>query len=201
MKSKWKPIATIALALSLAGTGVVYAASWRDTAVGVSVNGSRVSFGDGVGAHLVEGSVVLPLRKMADSLLAMVSWQSGEAKIYRPNVHLVVAEEVTREGDSYTIEHPFGKISQGSRKKFTVFAQIDGLRTDIESFRLRVLTPGGAVADDSGALQAGSSVNNFWSLYGFKVDFDSAGEYKVQMLMKLPGEAETVVAEKAILCE
>lgn len=200
MKFKLKPIAAFALALSFFGTGVVYA-SWRDNAVNVSVNGSRMSFAEGVGAHMVEGSVVLPLRKTAEALGAMVSWNSGEAQIYRPNVHLVVAEEVTLKGDAYTIHHPFGKIPKGSQKRFTVFAQVDGLSAEIESFRLRILAPDGSDAGEPRKPIPGASTNNFWILDNFKIDFDSQGEYKVQMLMKLNGEPETVVSEKAIASE
>src|SRR5665647_34482 len=63
----------------------------------VFVNDSEVIFKDGeVPAIVIDGSTVLPIRKVAEKLQAIVEWkpETMTANIYKPNVHMFVSEDV-----------------------------------------------------------------------------------------------------------
>lgn len=176
--------------------------AWANAVVRVQINGTPLEF-DGSAARLTDEGVMVPLRRISEALGALVQWdgEKAAANLYKPNVHLLVAEDVTREGDGYVIRRPFGRIESGLQKKFSVLVQVDNLKTGLESFRVRVVDPKGETVGDSRDLSAANVKDNFWVRSDFQISFDRKGEYRVQFLAKLPGGSYTTVSEKAIVAE
>jgi len=185
-------------ALLLAGSGV----AWADAVVRVHLNGTTLEF-DGADARLTPDGVMVPLRRISEALGALVVWDGDNttANLYKPNVHLLVAEDVSREGDGYVIRRPFGRIESGLQKKFSVLVQVDNLKTNLESFRVRVVDPKGETVGDSRDLSAAGVKDNFWVRSDFQISFNRKGEYRVQFLAKLPGGSYATLSEKAIVAE
>lgn len=208
---KAKRLLTLMLAFTVLGVGAVAAGSpWGEykgfSKVKLNLNNSEVSLGD-VPAFIVDGSVVTPIRKLTDSLRALVNYNSttGVVDIYNPNVHMFVAEEVLKDKDKDKgpiLKNTFGEVKKGKSVEFVVFAQVDSLETDIHSFKVQILDPQGAVVNSSDDVILEEQKESFWYPWPFKVSFDTVGKYKVQFLMKLKEDAPfTVISEKVINCE
>ena len=90
---------------------------------------------------IVDGNTVLPLRAMSDALQALVKWDNSNktAYLYKPNVHMFFTTEVRK--DSAIV--PFGVVEHGKEADFIVFAQVDNLKTSINSVRVSVVSPSG----------------------------------------------------------
>lgn len=200
---KLKRLAALTATLVVLGAGIVYASSpWGDyqgyDKVRVLINNEEVSTGD-VPAFMIDGRVVLPLRELADSLQTIVNWDesSKTAYMYKPNVHMFVAKELAKDDSPKT---PFGKVSKGNKLDFVVTAQVDSLTTPIQSFKIDLVSPEGAIIRTTNAVTLQDSQDSFWYSWPLEgVSFDSVGTYKVQFKIKLDDVHDySIASEKTI---
>ncbi|WP_159887669.1 stalk domain-containing protein [Paenibacillus puerhi] len=197
---------TMVLSLSLFGTaGVLASSAWGDfegyAKVRLLVNDEERAFSsDEVPSFLVKGSAVLPARVLSETLQSIVKWDNGSktVSVYKPNVHMVVAKTV---GDDYSIQKPFGGVKKGDRLDFAVFAQVDGLKTSIYSFRIAIVSPGGEQVKAREEIVDGPK-NSFWYTWPFNVTFSESGPYKVVFSIKPSADSDyVVISEKSILSD
>jgi hypothetical protein len=203
---KAKKLLILVLVFSALSVGAVFAAApWGEyqgfSKVKVNINNTELAFAD-VPAFLTGGRVVLPLRQMADSLQALIRWNNSTqvVDVYKPNVHIFVAKEVTKD---YVTKQPFGKVQLGDTLNFVVFAQVDNLETRVHSFKIEVLDPYGNLAAEPKVTVLEEQKESFWYPWPFTVSFDAYGKYKVRFSMKL-NETDsdyTVISEKVIVSE
>ncbi|SDC78081.1 Copper amine oxidase N-terminal domain-containing protein [Paenibacillus sp. UNCCL117] len=197
---------TMMLSLSLFGaTGALASSMWGDfegyAKVRLIVNEEEKEFGSNeVPGFLVKGSAVLPARILSEKLQSIVKWdnESKTVSVYKPNVHMVVAKTV---GDDYSIQKPFGGVKKGDRLDFAVFAQVDGLKTPIYSFRIAIVSPSGEQVKAREEIVDGPK-SSFWYTWPFNVTFSESGPYKVVFSIKPSSDSEYVaVSQKSILSD
>ncbi|KRF32094.1 stalk domain-containing protein [Paenibacillus sp. Soil787] len=190
----------------LSTAAVVASSIWGDfkgnNIARLIVNEETVEFGDAdVPPLIVDGKTVLPLRAVSDALQALVKWDNSNktAYLYKPNVHMFFTTEVRK--DSAIV--PFGVVERGKEADFIVFAQVDNLKTSINSVRVSVVSPSGKSVITPVVKSISESKESFWlkvPLYG--VSFDEAGTYVVKFAMKQDGSNDySVVSEKQIQSE
>lgn len=190
----------------LSTAAVVASSIWGDfkgnNIARLIVNEETVEFGDSdVPPLIVDGKTVLPLRAVSDALQALVKWDNSNktAYLYKPNVHMFFTTEVRK--DSAIV--PFGVVERGKEADFIVFAQVDNLKTSINSVRVSVVSPSGKSVITPVVKSISESKESFWlkvPLYG--VSFDEAGTYVVKFAMKQDGSNDySVVSEKQIQSE
>ncbi|KQX64648.1 MULTISPECIES: stalk domain-containing protein [unclassified Paenibacillus] len=190
----------------LSTAAVVASSIWGDfkgnNIARLIVNEETVEFGDSdVPPLIVDGKTVLPLRAVSDALQALVKWDNSNktAYLYKPNVHMFFTTEVRK--DSAIV--PFGVVERGKEADFIVFAQVDNLKTSINSVRVSVVSPSGKSVITPVVKSISESKESFWlkvPLYG--VSFNEAGTYVVKFAMKQDGSNDySVVSEKQIQSE
>jgi hypothetical protein len=198
---------TLVLSLSLFGTAGVYAGSlWGDyegfSKVKTVINNVENQFKDGEApSFLIKGNAVFPIRVLSESLQSLVRWDNAKntVSIYKPNVHMFVAEKVN---DDYSVKSPFGKVPTGKKIDFAVFAQVDSLKTPFYSFKISIQAPSGEQAVAPHEKVVNGSKENFWYPWPFSVPFNESGEYVIKFSIKLDeGGDYTVVSEKVIVSE
>ncbi|TVY06729.1 stalk domain-containing protein [Paenibacillus cremeus] len=203
---KVQRLLTLALSLSLFGaTGAVASSMWGDyegfSKARVMINNEEKSFSDSdTPAFLIKGSAVLPVRVLSETLHALVKWDSSTntVNIQKPNVHMFVAKKVDND---YSIKQPFGGVKKGDRLDFAVFAQVDSLKTPINSFKISIVSPSGEQVAVHEKVVGGQR-ESFWYPWPFNVTFSEAGNYVVKFSIKQDeGGDYTVVSEKVILSE
>jgi len=199
---KAKKLLILTLTFSVLGVSAVVASSPLGDFKGfpiakVSVNNSEVATGS-VPAFIVDGQTVVPLGVVSRSLQAFLRWNpaANEAVIYKPNVHMFVGKEVTKDG---SVKQSFGKVPQGDTVKFVVFAQVDNLRTGIHSFKIEIADPSGTLVAESEETQLEKYSESFWYPWPFEVKFDAYGKYKVKFLMKPSADSDYVVVSEKII--
>jgi hypothetical protein len=208
MKAKRLIILTLVFSMIFAAT--VYADSLHGIYDGypiakVLVNGSEIKIDQGeVPGLVIDGTTVLPLRKVAESLQAIVKWDSSTltANIYKPNVHLFVSEDTKITGNDnkdYLIKAPFGRIAQGKTTNVFVNAQVDTLIAKTSGFKIRILTPSGDEYDSKEISK--DFENSFWFTCSFKVKFSQAGTYLVDFSFKGDDGNYVTVSQKTIVSE
>src|SRR4051812_45375378 len=81
----------------------------------VIINGSELQDG----GMLTDGQTYLPLRQVADAMQALVAYDADTKKVTvnKPNVHMFLFQD----------QKIFGKVDQGKKLPFSVFAQVDSL--------------------------------------------------------------------------
>lgn len=190
----------------LSTAAVVASSIWGDfkgnNIARLIVNEETVEFGDSdVPPLIVDGKTVLPLRAVSDALQALVKWDNSNktAYLYKPNVHMFFTTEVRK--DSAIV--PFGVVERGKEADFIVFAQVDNLKTSINSVRVSVVSPSGKSVITPVVKSISETKESFWlkvPLYG--VSFNEAGTYVVKFAMKQDGSNDySVVSEKQIQSE
>lgn len=190
----------------LSTAAVVASSIWGDfkgyNIARLIVNGQTAEFeGDDVPPLIVDGKTVLPLRAVSDALQALVKWDNSNktAYLYKPNVHMFFTTEVRK--DSAIV--PFGVVERGKEADFIVFAQVDNLKTSINSVRVSVESPSGKSVITPVVKSISESKESFWlkvPLYG--VSFNEAGTYVVKFAMKQDGANDySIVSEKQIQSE
>jgi hypothetical protein len=198
---------TLVLSLSLYGTAGVFASSmWGDyegfSKVKTVINNVEKQFADGEApSFLIKGNAVFPVRELSESLQSLVRWDSAKntVSIYKPNVHMFVAEKVN---DDYSVKSPFGKVPKGKKIDFAVFAQVDSLKTPFYSFKISVQSPSGEEAVAPHEKIVNGTKENFWYPWPFSVPFNESGEYVIKFSIKLDeGGDYTVVSQKVIVSE
>lgn len=210
---KFRHLPIIMAALFLLGTASGYAASqWGEfkgfNKVQMSVNNQVLSFDSGeVPPVVIQGTPMVPHSVLSESLQTIVDWdeKSMTLSVYKPNVHMFVARSVTgkegKDGIDYTIRTPFGFVVQGDKFDFSVFVQVDQLKTDISGIKISIETPSGeeAVKPHEENL-TGHKLESFWYPAPFHVSFDEVGDYKVKFSIKTDSASEYVtVSEKLIV--
>jgi hypothetical protein len=202
---KAKKLLILTLAFSVLGIGSIVAGSpWGEfegyPKAKVNLNGSGLALDD-VPAFVVDGEPVVPVKSLAHSLQSLVTWDATTSvvDVYKPNIHMFVGKEVTRDG---TVKQSFGKVQKGDKVKFVVFAQADELKTKIHSFQIQITDPSGAVVGRSDITVLNEQAESFWYPWPFDISFDQAGKYRVKFLMKQSASDEfMVVSEKLITAE
>jgi hypothetical protein len=199
---------TLMLVFFILSTATVVASSMWGNFQGYSkakilVNGEAQYFSNSeVPGFIVQGSTVMPLRSLADSLQAMVKWNGSNqtSSLYKPNVHMIVVKNIS---ENYSMDQPFGVVKQGKTIDFVVFTQVDNLKASISSVRVSMVTPSGQSAVSPVEKSIDEQKETFWLPVAFQnVTFDESGVYTVKFAMKLEGDSEyTVVSEKQILSE
>lgn len=157
--------------LSVWGGSMIFADSAVQK-VRVVINGSEL---DEAGL-LTDGKTYLPLRQMASTLQALVSWDENSKKVtvYKPNVHMFLFQDNVI----------FGNVNKSSRITFKVFAQIDNLLTDVAAVKVSIFDPYGTEKLIQ-QQNVNVSKDNFWfRTEDIKYNFDSAGKYSVRFYMK-----------------
>jgi hypothetical protein len=217
---KAKRLIILTLVFSLVFGATVYADSlWGNyrefPKAKVLVNDTELTFKDGeVPAFVIDGSTVLPIRKVAESLQAIVKWDKDTmtANIYKPNVHMFVSEDVKIEKNKQvsSIKSPFSVVETGKTVDFVVVLQVDGLKANSTGFKISIIKPDGDeyVSTDYSA-DSGSTSNSTTSklplIFGytspFNVKFSQKGTYLVRFSFKGTDDKYTVVSQKSIVSE
>ena len=208
MHMKVQRIFTWMLLFFVLSTATVAASSlWGDydgfSKVRLLVNNVEKSFSDGdVPGIIMNGKTLLPLRELADSMQALVLWDSSTktVAIYKPNVHMFVVKDIAKD---YSMKSPFGVVKHGETVDFVVFAQVDNLQTGISSIRISIESPSGANVVTPHEKAMNGQKENFWYPIRFtNVAFDEYGKYKVKFAMRIDDSSDyTVLSEKEIISE
>ncbi|OXM85936.1 stalk domain-containing protein [Paenibacillus rigui] len=200
-------VLTLVLSLSLFGTaGTLASSMWGDyegfSKIKMVINDVEKQVADGdAPAFLIKGNTVFPVRVLSESLQSLVRWDNNSktVSIYKPNVHMFVAEKVN---DDYSIKSPFGRVPKGKKIDFAVFAQVDSLKTPFYSFKIAIETPSGEQAVAPHEKIVNGQKENFWYPWPFSVAFNEAGEYTITFSIKLDENGDyTVVSKKVIVSE
>ncbi|WP_409341174.1 stalk domain-containing protein [Paenibacillus sp. MBLB4367] len=198
-----KRLIILCVAFMLLCTATVFADSMWGTYNGyekakVYVNDSELKEGS-VPAIVMNGSTLLPLRQVANSLDAIVKWDNDKktASIYKPNVHMFIAEEV---GKNYSLKNPFSIVDYGITRSFDVFAQIDNLKTSANRVKITIVSPGGETVGTVEDALSGSA-ESFWYTAHYKIKFAEKGNYAVKFAIIDGDGNESVVSQKSILSE
>lgn len=164
------------------------------------VNDKTEEFSDSdVPPLIINGKTVLPLRSLTQSLQALVKWDNTNktVSLYKPNVHMFFTTEV-RKDSSFV---PFGVVEKGKKADMIiVFAQVDNLKTNINSVQVSIISPSGNSVVDPVVKDITEVKESFWlKVPLYNVSFDESGNYLVRFAMRQEGSSEyNVVSEKQI---
>lgn len=185
---RFKKVLVSVLLLSLWGGSMIFADTVSQK-IRVSVNGSNLN----ESGIVVDGTTFLPIRQLADTFNAFITWGDKQVNINKPNIHMMTMS-VTANG-----VYPFQAVEKGSTVNFYVLVHGDSLKTPISAAKMEIVDPGDAVKE----LYYESDPENL-SVFQLrtkeqKYKFGSEGEYKVRMYMKPAKSNEwTLVSEKLI---
>ncbi|REK58478.1 MAG: copper amine oxidase [Thermobacillus sp.] len=186
---RFKKVLISVILLSLWGGSMIFADTVSQR-IKVSVNGSTLSE-TGI---VVDGTTFLPIRQLADTLNAFISWgDNKQVNINKPNIHMMTMS-VNSSG-----VYPFQAVEKGSTVTFYVLVHGDSLNTPISAAKMEIVDPGNTAKE----FYYESNPENL-SIFQLrtkelKYKFGSEGEYKVRMYM-MPGKSSewTLVSEKLI---
>jgi hypothetical protein len=214
---KAKRLIILTLVFSMVFGATVYADSLWGTYNGfpkakVFVNDSEVTFKEGeVPAIVIDGSTVLPIRKVAEKLQAIVEWDKDTmtANIYKPNVHMFVSEDVKIDKNKQVsvIKSPFSVVEIGKTVQFVVVVQVDGLKAEVTGFKISIIKPDGGEYDSQIKLAEGTAPTNLLpSIFGytslpFDLKFSQKGTYLVRFSFLDKDNNNTVISQKSIVSE
>ncbi|MCM3632196.1 MULTISPECIES: stalk domain-containing protein [Paenibacillus] len=157
----------------------------------VLVNGINI----GEVGVLFENTTYLPLRKVGESLNAIVEWNSNSktAVIYDPNVHMFVYNS------SNGAETTFGEVSKGFSGKIKIFAQVDNVQFKLNSVKFAIVDPSGKETLIQ-KIAVDKERDNYW----FVTDetsyrFSSSGNYVIRCYMQTEFSDEWVVTSEKII--
>jgi hypothetical protein len=214
MKAKRLIILTLVFSMVFAGT--VFADSLWGNYGGfpkakILVNDNELTFKDGeVPAFVIDGSTVLPIRKVAESLQAIVNWDSETmtANIYKPNVHMFVSEDVKIDKFKQvsSIKSPFSVVETGKTVDFVVVVQVDSLKANTSGFKISIVKPDGEQYDSTEVSTVKGITSKLINGFGytsppFNVKFTQKGTYVVKFSFKSTDDKYTVVSQKTIVSE
>jgi hypothetical protein len=194
----------LALVCVLIGTATVFANDLWGTFKGfskvkVQVNTKEVA-ATNVPGFVVDGTTVLPLRAVSESLDSLVVWNNTTqtVDIVKPNVHMLVAEGITKD---YSIRKPFGKVNRGKKVDFSIFTQVDSLTLEGIKCKTVIVDPYG---DEVFSTPVDSTTrSSFWLVQPVAgLSFDYSGTYTIRFMIRAEeGNAFATVAEKTIISE
>lgn len=213
---KVKRIILLTMVLSMVFGATVFADSlWgyydRFPKAKVFVNDSEVTFKEGeVPAIVIDGTTLLPIRKIAEKLQAIVEWEKETmtASIYKPNVHMFVSEEVKVDKSKQvaTIKSPFSVVETGKTVRFVVVVQVDGLKADATGFKISIIKPDGEEYESKEEL-TGAGINSLlppifgYTSLPFDLKFSQKGTYLVSFSFKDTNGNYTAISQKSIVSE
>lgn len=183
-------IVTIALLSSLIGgsflsVAPVAGAESSADKIEVKVDGRTVS-DSGV---LVDGRAYVSVRQLQDTLRAFIYWDSANKRltINKPNINLLLFQGKT----------PFGKVQVG-KTEFSVLAQVDSLKVDVDSIRITITDPHGRTSQIQES-SLSTKQDNFWFRSNdYKFDFKSKGEYTISCYLRQKDGEYTLLSEMKV---
>lgn len=183
-------IVTIALLSSLIGGSLlsvapVAGAESSADKIEVKVDGRTVS-DSGV---LVDGRAYVSVRQLQDTLRAFIYWDSANKRltINKPNINLLLFQGKT----------PFGKVQVG-KTEFSVLAQVDSLKVDVDSIRITITDPHGRTSQIQES-SLSTKQDNFWFRSNdYKYDFKSKGEYTISCYLRQKDGEYTLLSEMKV---
>lgn len=184
-----KKIAAIALISSFIGGSLLSVApvAGAESAdkIEVKVDGRTVS-DSGV---VVDGRAYVSVRQLQDTLRAFIYWDSANKRltINKPNINLLLFQGKT----------PFGKVQVG-KTEFSVLAQVDSLKTDVDAIRLTITDPHGKTSQIQES-SLNTKQDNFWFRSNdYKYDFKSKGDYTISCYLRQKDGEYTLLAEMKV---
>ncbi|WCK53126.1 hypothetical protein PP175_17150 [Aneurinibacillus sp. Ricciae_BoGa-3] len=204
-KSKW-----LVVLASLFITGAVTAASSRlymgkYPIANVVVNGAMQNAAD-IPPIMLGNTIMVSLRGFSDKLGAFVHYNqaSGETSVVRPDVNMIMAGEITKTASgSYQLNSPFMAVTKGKNASFDIFAEISNTpKTSNLTFKVIVISPSGGEEYISYPQSYSSNLNGTAFLYTHNVkgmQFNEAGDYKVQLIMKQEATGDYIVVGQNII--
>lgn len=181
----------ILLSIVMIWSATVVFASAATSKVKVIIN--NVNAGD-IG-EMMDNSIYLPLRKVGESLNAIVDWNDNTktATIYSPNVHMFIYNSSNVE------ETTFGEVKKGFSGKIKVFAQVDNISFKLNSTKFTIVDPNGKETLIQ-EIKVEKDRDNYWFVTEeMNYRFSLTGKYTIRCYMKPENSTEwTVTSEKLI---
>ncbi|MFT9848024.1 stalk domain-containing protein [Aneurinibacillus sp. REN35] len=154
----------------------------------------------------MDGTVFAPLRIVAEKLGAfiMLDEETGKTVVTKPNVNMVIASSIEEtQKQNYHIISPFMVVEKGSKVSFDIFMDIDRApKVDSLVFKIVIRNPSGSeeyvsYPQSYSTIRSGTAFVYTHNVKGMQ--FKEAGEYKVQLIMKLGSSGDyQIVGENAI---
>lgn len=187
---KHKKILILVCVVMIWSATVAFASAAGDK-IKVIVNNSSL----GEIGEIIDNSTYLPLRKVAESLHAIVNWNtsSKNVELYTPNVHMFLYN--SSNGDETT----FGEVKKGFNGKIKVFAQVDNVEFKLNAVKFTIVDPSGKETLIQ-QIKVDKTRDNYW----FVTDessyrFAQSGKYTVRCYMKtVYNDDWAVTSEKVI---
>ena len=185
---KYKRIAALALVGSILGGSFLSVApvAGADSSVEkveVRVDGQTIP----EGGLVVDGRTFVSVKQLQDTLRAFLYWDADNKRLYmnKPNINLLLFRDKT----------PFGKVEAGNKIQFSVLAQVDSLKTEVDAIKLTITDPKGKTTQiQESALN--TKEDNFWFRSDeLRYEFKHKGHYKIQSFMRQKGGEFTLLAE------
>ncbi|MBN6185993.1 hypothetical protein JQN58_03205 [Aneurinibacillus sp. BA2021] len=154
----------------------------------------------------MDGTVFAPLHIVAEKLGAftMKDEETGKTVVTKPNVNMIIASAIEEtQKQTYHIINPFMVVDKGSKVSFDIFTDIDRA-PQVESlvFKIVIRNPSGSeeyvsYPQSYATVRSGTAFVYTHNVKGMQ--FKEAGEYKVQLIMKVGSSGEyQIVGENAI---
>jgi len=194
----WKRTVLLVLILAVVGTTAVMAEDLYETIkakkLSITVNGHSI---DTPALQVANGSVMIPLDQLRDTVQAMVEQSGDKITIYKPNVHMLLIIE----GKDRVVH--FGSVTNGKGKKvdFTIHTQVDNLQKPIKNMKFEIFDPNNKSVYHSIFPISSEDAENgiFWLNAKASVQFDLKGDYTIKAYMQYEELDEYfLVAEKVI---
>jgi hypothetical protein len=205
-KSKW-----LIVIASLFISGAAAAASnqlymGKYPIVDVAINGDAMQNEAEVPPIKLNNSVMVPLRGFADKLGAFVQYNqaTGETSVVKPYVNMIMAGEITKAASgNYQINSPFMAVTKGKKASFDIFAEISNApKRSSLTFKVLVISPSGGEDYISYPQSYSTSQKGIAFVYTHNVkgmQFNEAGDYKVQLIMKQESAGDYIVVAQNII--
>ncbi len=184
MNLKWRRVMVLVLAFSLTGGSMLFADSATQK-VKLYMDGREVEDG----GYVIDGKTYVPVRELE----GLVEYDEATKKVnyYKPNVHIFLFKG---KGEV------FSDIEKAGKLKFSVFSQIDNLRTEISAVRVAITAPDGTSKTIQTKDVKDTGSNFYFVTDDYTYDFKTAGKYTLGFYMKpaTGGSDFVLVSEKSI---
>ncbi|GGD81646.1 copper amine oxidase [Paenibacillus nasutitermitis] len=181
---KIRKLTVLFIAILFSGGTMLYAAS-NSSVISVYINNVLQDKG-GLSS---DGETYLSLSQLSDNLHSLIAWDESKkmVKIYKPNVNIALLDSEKK---------IFGAVKNGSRNTFTVFVQIDNLKTEISDLKITISNPGNET-DTIQTQHIEEQKEKFWFRSSeFTYTFNTKGDYPILVYLK-----DTVSKEWALVGE
>lgn len=145
--------------------------------------------------ELIDNSTYLPLRKIGESLNAIVEWNASTktATIYSPNVHMFLYNSSNNE------ETTFGEVKKGFSGKIKVFAQVDNVNFKLNATKFTIEDPNGKETLIQ-QIKTDKDRDNYWfvtDVMSYKFSF--SGKYIIRCYMKTESSDDWMVTSEKVI--